>query len=372
MFIDHSLRRSSSDAACLFCSFLSSSQEALAPLLVSWLAETVKRKTQWAAQLDTVRTTIEGKNLNVDACLIAAATAREAFFDKCRQPAATFSPKQAYAAAMAKSVIAISVSRTSVCGMPAVLFLRHHGGRTPSLSTGKFIVSVSDTGARRRKAELKQLRLAAGVPNAWAISSLDFKTAFQGVRTVMVAELQTELKLQLQLLQIAELHAAKDLGADARTAQNKVVAQQAKVCGILFDRLVAWKDGGFFGLSIDAPSGGWEGMWSRESVLGREKRIPWEGEGASLRDGPADYGCVSIRHPLPCFVPVFARDCSRLHSLPLSCPHGVSYHSLGRTASDVCVALCVSVCMPGAGACTTGCSAASRGQPRSSISFATR
>jgi len=178
--------------------------------------------------------------------------------------------------------------------MPAVLFIRHQGGRTPSLSTGKFIVPVSEAGARRRKAELKRLRTAAGVSKVWAVSSSEFREAFRGVRSAMVAELQSELKLQLQLLQIAELHAAKDLGADARTSQTKVVAQQARVCGVLFDRLVAWKDGGFFGLSSEAPAGGWTGMWDRNSVLGREKRIPWEGEEASLRDGPADYGCVLI------------------------------------------------------------------------------
>lgn len=158
---------------------------------------------------------------------------------------------------------------------------------------------MSEAGARRRKAELKQLRAAAAIPKVWAVSSNEFKSAFSGVRSVIVAELQNELKLQMQLLQIAELHAAKDLSADARTSQTKVVAQQAKVCGILFDRLIAWKKGGFFGLSSDAPPGGWEGIWDRERVLGKEKRIPWEGEEASLRDGPADYGCAAhCPHPL--------------------------------------------------------------------------
>jgi hypothetical protein len=267
-------------------------QEALAALLVTWLVETIKRKKQWAAQLDTVRAVIEEKGLSVDACLIAAATARGSFFENCKQPAAALSAPEAYAAAVVKAVIAVSTSRASVCGMPAVLFVRHQGGRTPSLSTGKFIVPVSEAGARRRKAELKHLRTAAGVSKVWAVSSSEFRQAFRGVRAAMVAELQSELKLQLQLLQIAELHAAKDLGADARTSQTKVVAQQARVCGVLYDRLVAWKDGGFFGLPSEAPAGGWAGMWDRNSVLGREKRIPWEGEGASLRDGPADYGCV--------------------------------------------------------------------------------
>jgi hypothetical protein len=83
-------------------------QEALGPLLVTWLAKTVKRKKQWAAQLDTVRAVIEEKNLTVDACLLAAATARVFFFEKCRQPAAALSPQQTYDAAIVKSVIAVS------------------------------------------------------------------------------------------------------------------------------------------------------------------------------------------------------------------------------------------------------------------------
>lgn len=82
---------------------------------MTWLAETVKRKTHWEAQLETVRTVIKEKGLTVDACLIAAATARGSFFEKCRQPTLALTPEQAYAAAVVKAVIAVSTSRTSVC-----------------------------------------------------------------------------------------------------------------------------------------------------------------------------------------------------------------------------------------------------------------
>lgn len=272
-------------------------QEALAPLLMVWLAEATTRMAQWKEQLDTLLDVIRAdKDLTEEACRSAGEKQRADFLAKSQRPAtAGMTAEEAYAEGLVEALIAASSgSRTSVSGMPSILFHRREGGRPPSNTTGMLVVHASEAGAQRRKTKLKRLKAAAGALETWAFSSEIFQRNFEGVRRAKVEDLQAALQLQLQLLQISEAHAKKNLGGDARTAQGKVIVQQKKLCGILYDRLVAWMNGGFFGLRSMLPEG-WGGAgssWSKDGVL-VDKNIPWgEGDGASLRGGALDYGCV--------------------------------------------------------------------------------
>jgi hypothetical protein len=101
----------------------------------------------------------------------------------------------------------------------------------------------------------------------------------------------------LQLLHLVRIHAQKNLGADARTAQNKTINTQRGVVSILYNRLKMWMAGGFFGLSSLAPAEGWEGNWSVKSIV-VDMKLPWVSDTASLQNGPAELGCG----PLACAV----------------------------------------------------------------------
>lgn len=270
---------------------------------MSWLDDAVNRVRQWKAQRAAVLAAIaDNEDLSEEACRRAGHEQRADFLAANQRPASTtVTPEEAYAEGLVEAVIATSSSR-EVNGMPSVLFHRQKGGRPPSNTTGMLVVYISDAGAQRRKAKLKRLKEAVvGAQQPWSVVSGVFRSSFHRVRDKKVKDLQEALELQLQLLQIADVHAKKSsLGDDARTAQRKVVAQQEKVCGILYDRLAGWMKGGFFGLppSCSLPEGSWDegGLWSKTSII-KQKRTPWESETASLQGGAKDYGCVSIGAP---------------------------------------------------------------------------
>lgn len=299
------LRANAAVSLCPLVSHLS--QGSLPNLLIGWYGDVLDRKDLYIAQLAAARSIIQDKGLDESVCLEAASQARAELLSGFHSHGASdLSDTSRYALALVKHVIASSKGgRGGVLGIPAGLIHRDATGRIPAPGAGLIIVPVTASGERRRKSELASLKAKLGVATPWHIQGEPFLTSFAAVRTVMVAQLQSELFEQLSLLHLLG-YGGKSLGPDARRAQKKNVIHQETIASKLLGRLRLWMRGGFLGLASAVPEGAlageeWQGHWTDDQIL-KEKMTPWAAGGVSaIIDTPAELGCVVL---LLCCVPV--------------------------------------------------------------------
>lgn len=191
--------------------------------------------------------------------------------------------------------------RGGTVGIPASLIHRDMSGHIPAPSTGLIIVSISEIGKKRRKAELASLKAALGLQAPWSLKEEPFLSSFADVRTSMVKQLQAELVQQLSLVYLLG-YGGKALGKDTGRARKGNLAREEGIAATLLSRLKLWMKGEFLGLSSAVPEGAlvgdaWQGNWADGKIL-KEKMTPWvqgydgESDGASIVDSPAELGCV--------------------------------------------------------------------------------